>query len=168
MVLSKLRSLFGASSKVDLAALCNINKPIVVGLLQNWENAEDFLFQNGVPDPAQVRYIIDMIPEIMADIAFAQSKEIGPLGDVLMVVLGDNRPDIHTSIRSTPLYKTIKSAKKSGDLPSEIVAELVGQSALADSASQALSAGDSLKGSVTASVFVGIKHDGEKLILDSK
>lgn len=168
MALSKLRSLFGSSSRVDLAALSNINKTIVVGLLQNWENAEDFLIENGVSNPAQVRYIIDMIPEIMADIAFAQSKEIGPLDDVIMVVLGDNQPDIHTSIRSTPLYKTIKRARKSDDLPSETVAELVKQSALADIASQALNAGDSLKGSVSASVFVGIKHDGEKLILDSE
>ncbi|MCP4999376.1 MAG: hypothetical protein GY933_11630 [Hyphomicrobiales bacterium] len=152
--------------QIDLAALSDIRQSVLVRLLNNWENDKAVLATNGISDPARNQYLMDLIPEILADIAFGASTDLGYAVDVDISVLGNGVPDVTFPIRALPLCKTIERAYSAGALPTAKVEELIADSALANSVARALNEGSSLRGGNAAIAFVGLRHDGSKLLLE--
>ena len=102
---------------------------------ERWYNSESVLNRQGISDPVRIRFVADLVPEILADIVFLDAGKAGRLADLQLAVNGAGQPDISVSLRALPLYQTLDDALASGRLPDESLSELVLQSGLASAVS---------------------------------
>ncbi len=151
------------AAQLDLEAISDIDAAVAIALARDWTNADAVLTRHGLSDPAQIQLVTDLVPEILADIVFLHSGQVGRLADVQLVVSSAGQPDVSVSLRSLPLYETFLDALASGPMESELLAELVQRSGLASAVSQAI--GADLDGAALAVAAIGIAHDGEELVL---
>ena len=153
---------------LDIASLSKLKQTQVLVLLNDWPNAHAALEKFGNKDKAHQQFLIELIPEILADILIDRSGTLGKLKSVDLIIIGKNAPDISVSLRTLPLYKTLQSVLDSPNQPKSVIINLARSSAFADSLSKAVKGGADLNGAAAATALIGIRHDGKKLILAAK
>ncbi len=151
------------AQSLDIGDISTVDKSIVLAMISNWDNAETVLRDSGVTDPARIRLVADLIPEMLADILFLEA-DIGPLADVQLVIAGSGEPALVVSLRGLPLYQIL--GEVFAGIPQERLVALVQQSGLASAIGQATEAGADLEGTALAVSAIGVVHDGNRLRLE--
>lgn len=149
---------------IDLRPLATLPSESARAVISDWPRRHEVLVASGISDRAQRQYLVDLIPEILADLAlFGAGAQARPR-DVRMVLRGEGSADIEVSLRALPLFRTVADLRRARALPANRVRTLVLDSALSEAINRAPAGELDLGQSVISLVFIGLAHDGRSLI----
>ncbi|MEM0906196.1 MAG: hypothetical protein AAGJ94_02450 [Pseudomonadota bacterium] len=153
------------STMIDISSFTSVSREVALKLIEDWSAANDTLTNAGLADAAQRALIIELIPEISADLMFRwEIDQIGEAEALTASVLNRSGQSITFDVRGLQLYDTVRSIIYSDQNYAEFLIPMVRSSAVADALFPVIQSKKSLDGMVVALSFPGIMFDNGRLI----
>ncbi|MEM7059618.1 MAG: hypothetical protein AAF557_18695 [Pseudomonadota bacterium] len=182
MITTRIRILAALTAVVSLGACAASKKPVTldlvaasstpevaaIALVSQPDQGPEILAAAGIADPARQALIMELVPEVLADLSLFGADATARPRDVRIVVLGDGASDAVTSQRALPLYRTLGEALAANALRRLDVADRVLESRIAVIAADAVDQGREVNGATLTVVLKSITHDGDRLLLSGE